>query len=272
MPSLPPRLLVPLLLAILAPARADEPAPGPADPWDQTAFGLFKDAHRAFAALPAADPEARFGEAVTLLNLQPKTDANLDRAETLLRALAARGPADDLSIAARYYLARIPHVHRARPDTARALAGYRELAALGSPHPLAQRAVVLAGLLELHEPRISVEERAARHRRVAAAADALADSAARRDLHLVLADVALRQNLGDETVLRHLLAADEAGIARAVTLRDSWLRTAEVARRSGRPEIAVRYYRRFLEQFQSDPRRLAVEERLAALLPPPASP
>ena len=267
----PPRLLVLLLLAGLAPARAGELASAPADPWDQTALGLFKDAHHAFAQRPADDREARFGAAVTLINLQPKTDANLDRAESLLHALVADDPPDDLSVAARYYLARIPHVHRTRPDTARALAAYREIIALGSPHPLAQRAVVLAGLLSLHEPRLGAEERAARHARVAADAASLDAPSARRDLHLILADVALRHDLGDETVLHHLLAADTAGIARAVTRRDTWLRTAEIARRSGRTEIAVLYYRRFLDQFQSDPRRLAVEERLAALLAPPAS-
>lgn len=266
MPLRPSRLLASILFAGLLPATATTPA----DPWEQISLGLFKDAHRAFAEAPAADREARFGEAVALLNLQPKTDANLDRASALFRTLIADNPTDDFAIGARYFLARIPHVHRATPDEALALVGYRELAALESPHPLAQRAVVLVAMLELLEPRISEEERFTRFERLAARGATLVDPSALRDFHLVMADMALRYKFDDRITLEHLLAADRAGIVRAVTQRETWLRTAEVARRSGRSDLAIESYRRFLDNFRSDPRRRAVQERLAELLSPSA--
>lgn len=269
MPSRPPRFLAFFLLTGLPLIAA--PAATPSDPWAQASLGLFKDAHRAFSEAPAADREARFGEAVALLNVQPKTDANLDHAAALFRALVADDPADDYAIGARYFLARIPHVHRATPDAALALAGYRELAALDSPHPLAQRAVVLVALLELFEPGISAEERVARFERLSARGAALVDSSARRDFHLVMAEAALRHKFDDRITLEHLLAADRAGIVRAVTQRDTWLRTAEIARRAGRPDVAIASYRRFLENFRSDPRRRAIQEHLAELLPSSAS-
>lgn len=256
----------PLVLAsalLAAPLfAADSASPSP---WDQTALGLFKDAHAAFAKQPASDREARFGEAVTLLSLQPKTDANLDRAASLFNAIAAADATDDLGLSARYYLARIPQVHRATPDTAAALALFRELAAIDSPHPLAQRAVVQVALLELYEPRLASAEIRARFAALATRGATLTEPSALRDFHMVMGDAALRFGLGDDLALDHLLAADRAGIARAITQRDTWLRIAELARRTGRTDVSKTYYTKFLDTFPRDSRRLAVKDRLAAL-------
>jgi hypothetical protein len=234
------------------------------DPWNLTAFGLLKEAHTAFAAQPASDREARFGEAVTLINLQPKTDPNLDRAAVLLSAIASANATDDLGLSARYYLARIPQSHRATPDTAAALVIFRELASLDSPHPLAQRAVVQVALLELFEPRVPAADVRARFDRLAVRGATLTDPSAVRDFNMVMADAALRFKYDDSLALDHLLAADRAGIARAATRRDTWLRIAELARRSGRHDVSKTYYTRFLENFPRDARRLLVQERLSA--------
>jgi len=259
-----PRLA--FLLATLAlPLFATEPATT-SSPWDQTALGLFKDAHVAFAQQPASsDREARFGEAVTLISLQPKTDANLDRAASLFGAIVTANATDDLGISSRYYLARIPQIHRATPDTVAALTGFRELAALESSHPLAQRAVVQVALIELFEPRLPASEIRARYDRLASRGAALTESSAIRDFNLVMGDAVLRFSLGDSLALDHLLAADRAGIARAITRRDTWLRIAELGRRTGRNDVAKTYYAKFLDAFPRDSRRLTVKERLAAL-------
>jgi hypothetical protein len=256
------RLLV--LLALALPLFAAEPVPTPS-PWDQTALGLFKDAHTAFAKQPSADRETRFGEAVTLLSLQPKTDANLDRAAALFNAIVAANATDDLGISSRYFLARIPQVHRATPDNTAALPLFRELAALDSTHPLAQRAVVQLALIELYEPNLPPAEIRARYDRLAARGATLTESSAVRDFNMVMGDAALRFSLGDDLALDHLLAADRAGIARAVTQRDTWLRIAELARRAGRKDVSKTYYTQFLDTFPRDSRRLTVKERLAAL-------
>lgn len=256
--------LVALLAALALPLFATEPAATPSA-WDQTALGLFKDAHLSFAAQPAADREARFGEAVTLLSLQPKTDTNLDRAASLFAALIAAKADDDLGISARYYLARIPQVHRATPDNAAALVLFRELDALNSPHPLAQRAVVQIALIELFEPRLPASEIRSRYDRLAARSATLTEPSALRDFHMVMGDAALRFSLGETLALDHLLAADRAGIARAITQRDTWLRIAELARRTGRTDVSKTYYSKFLDTFPRDSRRLTVKERLAAL-------
>lgn len=257
-------VIVPALLALLTAAHLSA---SDTNAWEQAALGLFKDAHAAFAQRADTDREARFGQAVTLLNLQPKTDANLDRAAALLESVAAADPADDLGINARYFAARVAHIHRATPDEASALARYRQLAALDSPHPLAQRALVQIALLELFQPNVAADDVRLRFDPLAARGATLTDASARRDFNLVLGDAALRFGLGDALALDHLLAADDAGIARVNTRQDAWLRIAELARRVGRTAVAVAYYRRFLADFPRDARRLMVKERLAALAP-----
>ncbi len=253
-----------LFLAVLLPA-AD---PGdPPSPWDQATLGLIREAYRNFARQAGPNREARFGEAVTLLNLQPKTGANLDRAASLFTDIIATEPADGLGVSARYYVARIAHVHRTSPDDATALRIYRELADLSSPHPLAQRALVQLALMEIFEPRLDPAEVRVRFERLTARGAALTESSAVRDFHLVMGDAALRFNLGEAIALDHLLAADRVGLARAATQRDTWVRIAELGRRTGRNDIAVTYYQRFLENFPRDSRRRMIIERLAALLP-----
>lgn len=261
----PLRLSLPVLTAVSLVPLPAAPSESASSPWEQTARGLLKEAHSAFASHPSPDREARFGEAVTLINLQPKTDGNLDRATALFSAIAATGADDHLGLSSRYFLARIPHVHRASQDLPAALAMYRELAALDSPHPLAQRALVQLALLELFEPRLPVERARERFDRLAARGAALTDPPSIRDFHLVMGDAALRLNLGDGIALGHLLAADRAGIARAITQRDSWVRIAGLASRCGRHDIAADYYNRFLQTFPRDTRRLMIRERLAAL-------
>ncbi len=257
--------LIPCLLLLLsAPLFASDPAPA-SSPWELTALGLLKEAHAAFAELPSEDREARFGEAVTLLNLQPKTDANLDRAAALFTAIAASNATDHLGISSRYFLARIPQVHRVNPDVSAALVIFRELSTLDSPHPLAQRAVVQLALIELFEPDIPPDEVRTRFERLATRGASLNEPSAIRDFNLVMGDVALRFKFGEDIALDHLLAGERAGIARAGTRRDTWIRIAELARRTGRTDIATSYYNLFLKNFPRDARRLMVKERLTAL-------
>lgn len=265
-----PRRLLPALVALAAPlfasvSSAPEETPAARSPWDLVALGLLDEARTAFDALPAGDRAARFGRAVTLLNIQPKTDANLDRAAGLFSSVADERGDDDLGVSSRYYLARIPQLHRVKPDDRAALALYRELAALRSPHPLAQRALVHIALIELFEPRLPADELRTRFADLASRGETLSDPSALRDFHLVMGDAALRFGLGDDTVLEHLLAADRAGLVRATSRRENWIRIAETARIAGRPGIAAAYYRRFLDDSPRDARRLAVKERLASL-------
>lgn len=237
-----------------------------ASAWDLVALGLVSEAHDVFEDHPPENRTARFGEAVTLINLQPKTRSNLDRAETLFSIVAARDGDDELGVSARYYLARIAQFHRPSPDLPEALRIYHQLAASESRAALAQRALVQIALIELFEPGVPKSEVAARFDRLALRGKALTEPSARRDFNLVMGDAALRFELGDTVALDHLLAADETGLARPITQRDTWVRIAELARRAARDEIAITYYRRFLDTFLRDSRNTMVNRRLNALV------
>ena len=264
--SMPRPVLSILCMSLLAGLTTQAKNAETPSAWDLVALGLVNEAHDAFEDHPPEDRTARFGEAVTLINLQPKTRSNLDRAEKLLALVAAHDGDDELGVGARYYLARIAQFHRPSPDLPEALRIYHQLAASESRAALAQRALVQIALIELFEPGVPREEVAARFDRLALRGKTLTEPSARRDFNLVMGDAALRFELGDTVALDHLLTADETGLARPITQRDTWVRIAELARRAGRDETAITYYRRFADTFVRDSRNTMVSQRLKTLV------
>jgi hypothetical protein len=258
------RLLLPLLVLATAPfARsAGEQAGSLRAAWAEVALNLFADAHRSFAALPG--DEARLGEAITGLQLQPKTAARVERSAAVLRRLAEGTNDPDLSAMARFYLARVEHFHRLQPDLAAAMEGYAELIRRHPGHPLADEALARMASIELYQP-AEPGERAALVDRYGALAADLPMGDARRDLHLLLADAVLRFGLGDAIALEHLLAAEATGIRSATVRAATLVSIGELAQRLGQLEVARIHYESFLELGQRDSRRRLVEERLAAL-------
>jgi hypothetical protein len=254
-----------LMLVAGAAATAD---PNPAErAWEEASLLLYTPAHRSFAALnrdhATAAPETRFGEAVTLLNVQPKTSANIERAAQLLTALRSEQPTEDLGLAAAYLLARIEQIHRLQPDRTRALALYDELAAAHPDHPYGQRALLKALLLRLYE----VTEPEEKHRRLRAA-DALAaqltEPHLRSEYHQLMATAGVRFGMPAEWRLPHLLAADELGIVRLADRRNNLLAIAEAARAVGQRELALTYYQRFIGEALRDEKRAYALRRYEA--------
>ena len=74
------------------------------------------------------------------------------------------------------------------------------------------------------------------------------------------------QSTGDkEGALRHLLAAEEAGIVRHDLAGSTLVRIALLARGLGHRDVAISHYQRFLADFQRDGRAYMVGEQLKAL-------
>jgi tetratricopeptide (TPR) repeat protein len=251
------------------PARAD-----PAEAWQDAALYLFNDAHRAFQEGLAAHPagpnarESSFGEAMTLLNVQPQTEDRVTQAAALLTRLKQANANDPVGIAAWYFLARIAQVHQARPDPERALATYDALAAAHPDALFGQLALLKSLVLRLYAPGPPAEAR----RRLADAESLAArfpDPAMLAEYHLVMFAAYARYRLDERAQLAHLLAADRAGITRPEQLNESLFSTAELARELGDRALAIVYYKRFLAEFPSDFRAYHVRERLAALGAPP---
>ncbi len=264
---IPLRLLVLALASPLlgAPAFAEQqPADPEVVPWLEIVSSHLAEAHATFT-----DPDSKlsprsraFGEAVTLLNLQPRTASRIARATELLDSVAA-GPADSLTVPALYLRARIDQVHLETPDIPSALRRYEELFAANPGHPLAQLGLSKAAMVRIYtdkndplgEPLTAAE----------AAAAQLTDSSARVAMHLMLANVCTR--LGDQPrrALDHLESAFAAGILNARTRATTLVRIGVLSEEFDRPDRAIFAYERFLEEFERDDRAHTIRERLAAL-------
>lgn len=263
MPSRPPIILSALMLATCPLARSATPPPTLLQAWQDTALNLTKEANQGFAAL--AGREADFGEAITLLQIQPKTDVNIRRSATLLEGVITENAADELGIAARYYLGRLEQVHRTPLNPQAAAGHYAVLIREFPTHPLTEQAIVKLALLELYTPNIDKDARRQTFEKFLRLGEGFKTHDAIRDLNLILANAALRLELGDELALHSYIAAHRAGIHLTAVRGNVIVSIGELARKTGRTELAREYYRLFLDQFQRDNRRLTIRERLDAL-------
>lgn len=239
--------------------------------WTSATQLLVNEAYVGFQRVRSGDDddarEADFGVALMLLNKQPKTEANIQQAADLFAQVGAGGD-DDLSVLAAYYGARIEQMHRFEPNSAAAIALYNSLIESHPGHPIAEVAISKRAVLEIYDDS-PLEAKRARLEQLATLAPTLQYPPARRDLHLLLADSYARLFQDNQNTLAELLAADAEGIERPKNRSDVWVRIGELARLTGQPELARRYYKKFLESFRRDNRTFTVRQRLEALPSPP---
>ena len=257
------------VLALLALGCHHAPAAELAAQWQKVGAYDSDGPHRVFVRTEGR--EARLGEAVTLLNLQPKTARNIDRAALLLDDVADADPGDELGISARYLRARIEEVHRPEAQPAEAARRYLELIRTGGTHPLAQQAAVRLSLLKLYP----LAEAATPSERVAAAEAlgvGLTDPTAIRDHALLVGQACLYYQRPLGQAQRHLERALAAGVLNPSIRADLLVTLGEVARELGDASRAERAYRAYLKENPRGDRTSAVKRRLAELPASPAAP
>lgn len=272
---MPPAIITPVLfrriLAIclgwlggLAPLSAAVPAD---EGWELLSGYLFRDAYEAFTREPAGPDRRRaLGEAVGLLNHPPVTPGKIARAEAQMRALITADGTDEAALYARYMLARVAHVHRAG-DTAEVEAAYRAVLAAAPEHALAQIAAGKLALVLLYQrPDLTVAERLA----AAAALEPVAAGGALPEVavayYRALAGAALYYDQLNEQMLGWLVRADEIGTVEIMGALSLRIQIAETARALGQRELALRYYRSFLDTaVPTDNRHRTARERMAEL-------
>ncbi len=251
------------ILAVLQTARPAEGTPAIEQAWEKASMLLTNEAYDDFLQIRKTGKsprEADFGVALMLLNKQPKSDGNLDKAAGIFEQISGSGD-DDLGMLAGYYRARIEQVHRRTQNPAKAVALFTKLIERHPEHPMAQFAVVKRAMIEIYDdsPMESKRELLAALEKTA---DEMTHPPAKRDLELILADSYVRLFQDDGRTLKHLLAADTIGITRAKPRADVWIRIAELARLLGEKDIAATYYGKFLKEFQRDSRHYTIQERL----------
>ena len=258
------------VLALLALGCHHAPAADLAAQWLKVGAYDSDGPHGVFARTEGR--EARLGEAVTLLNLQPKTARNIERAALLLDEVAGADSGDELGISARYLRARLEEVHRPEAQPAEAARRYQEIIRTGGAHPLAQQAAVRLSLLQLYP----LDETNTPSERVASAealGAGLGDPAAIRDHAMLVGQACLYYQLPLAQARRHLERALAAGILNPSIRADLLVTLGEIARELGDAPSAEQSYRAYLRENPQGDRTSAVKRRLAELpAPPVASP
>ncbi|MEY2880579.1 MAG: hypothetical protein RLZZ15_2959 [Verrucomicrobiota bacterium] len=266
--KLPPPLFVLLTLALAPLAR---PAPGSSSleaAWQLASLLRLGEAEAIFRShLADAGPtarEARYGLGLTLLNLSPKTDRRLAEARAHLEGAAAVAPADDLGLAARFYLARLFHRHLPRPDLPAALAIYESLAEEYPAHYFGQYAVVEASLIGLFrdfspvgvEPRVLTWQARGR---------AITDPALRRNFLRNLSLALLRGDGSDAAALGLTQEVDALRFTRTDQRVVTLLRIALLAEGLRDRPLQIAALERYLAEFPRHQQRRFYADQLDRL-------
>jgi len=258
----PPRLLLAAFSLFIFVASALAKNTSLQSAWEFAEVNLFNDSNKVFRELkgqPGVDERERaFGEAVTYLNVQPRTLQNIARSQELLKTLISGD--DRYAPLAGFYLARIDEDYLIPPDPERAKAAYLELLTRRTGNPLVESAAVRLALMA----ELSAADAEGRREALLATrslAQNLLTREGRRDFHLNLG-LALIKAGGLHEGLKELLAADAEGITRPMTERGAWVAIAETARVTAQNELAAKYYRKFLEKYGRDTRSYTLEQRL----------
>lgn len=248
-------------------AAAAERAPDEISAWRSASLQLFNPALDAFGDLARELPDApraiRLGRALTLLNSNPKTPGNVEKAAAMLEELQREDSRDEAGIVAAYSLARITQWHRMPNDPASALRQFEALAQEHPTHFLGQLSLVKALVIRLYEP-VDAVEKIRRLEGAEAIQTQLSDKRVRAEYHQCMAIAGTRFEMAPRWRLRHLVGAIESGVLRPKERKDFALASAETARICGERETALRYYGLFLELAQRDERRDYVSRRYEA--------
>lgn len=213
--------------------------------------------------------ELDYVQAMLLINRQPKTEDNIDKAAHLLKHITTVNSDDDYGISAAYFLGRLEQVHRSKPNPQKAESIFRELYERHPEHPLAQVAVVKLAILRLLENHLTPEIRRERFMEVEEMGGGLKYPPAVRDYHLLMSnayiefcDIPLHN---EENALRHLLVVDQIGIARNTIRASMLIRTALLSLKTGNRPQAIHYLERFAKEFKNEPRNYMVQLKLDEL-------
>lgn len=233
--------------------------------WEALERFEFERARKSLATdAGAGNRMAAVGEALAILNRQPKTEAGVAEAETRLKAIATGSSGDDAAWWARFLLGRIAQIHRAPADPRAAAEIYRAVLADSPHHDAGQQALIKLALLLIYEPAVEPGRE-----RGFAAAEALLPQAsspgAEVDLRLLLGRATMFFRGSQRVALTHFEAALRAGIANRQTRASTLYAAAELAFALGDRAQAREHYTAFFAENRRDQRANFVREQIVAL-------
>lgn len=247
---------------------AKETAPSLDAAWEDASMLLVQEAYGQFSTARKLGVgnlrEIDYALAVTLLNLQPRTTGNINRAAELLTRLNVENPDDEIGIASLYFRARLEQVHRNNPDIPQALELYGRLVREHPGHFYAQHAAAKIAIIKLFASPTQADKKRALSE-VELLIPLLRDPAARCNFALILGTACIRFNLGDDKALRYFVEADALGIPVQLVEGNVLIRIGNLALRKGQRALAITYFERFLKEFPRNIRSHTVREKLQEL-------
>ena len=239
-------------------------AAGPLDDaWEKADQFRFDEAYADFQRIrPTTDleeTECQYGQALCLLNIQPRRSESIERARKIFEAISKKDGLAALPSA--FFLARISEFYTSPPNVEQAVAEYRRLLELKSGDPLVESGAVELVLIAFSDDKISAD---AIEAGLEPLSDLLKSPEGSREFHYALGMRCIENGVFMPG-LHHLRAADAIGFDSWQTEAGAWLAIAETARIVGDPKVAREYYERYLVKYPQDSRHYTVEERLRSL-------
>ena len=237
--------------------------------WTLASRYRFNEARREFRQLERSDDErvsrrARYGHALALLNVIPKTVGNIEKAEELFRAFAEGPESDSITVRSIYHLGRIKELHQREPDWEAAAQFYWRMIREWPEDLFTQLAIVKLATIRIYEP-TSREEKLRRYGELESLEWLLTLPAARRDYHYVMGVASLSLEISKEQALRHLLACVDAGIKSPRIRINTYCRIGVTAKQLGKFDLARKYFLKFLEDAPRDLRSRMIRDHLEEL-------
>lgn len=237
--------------------------------WERATAYNYNEAHRIFSKAikthhQGDTREAAFGQALMLLNYQPKTVGNIKRAGEVFESLAGAAATDDIAVLSLYFIGRIYQVHQRETDFARAAEYFLEAIERAPRHRFGQLAVARLATVWLYEP-VSRNEKRSRFHRLRGIGDGLTYEPARRDFNYVMGVACLCFDLSKEYAIEHLREVEAAGLHQRRSIASIYSRIGETARQLGDIKTAEEYFAKFLAEFPREERTRLIRERLANL-------
>lgn len=251
-----------LLLLSAIPSLAQGPV-GASQGWQLLKEHRFVEAAEHFQRASSAGPDfAELGQALALLNAQPRTQKRIEQARRLLETIANRTDDREVAALSDYLLARIGHSYAGTGLPEAAADGYRTVSQRHADTVFGAYATVRLILLDLYQAATDWPQRlAAAEERL----QTLSQPEAKRNAHLAIGQACLFFRTDDAVALRHLLAAHALGLQGTIVRANTTLAIAALAERLDENATALHFWRQFLAENSRDDRRGLAAERVQAL-------
>lgn len=231
--------------------------------WELIGGHLASDAAAGLQKAPVAGSrEWQLADATSRLEQMPLTESRLAAAAGIFEKLAQGD--DEVAAAAGYMLGRYYQVHQLQPDPMRAAEQFTALAARQPSSSWAQMGLVKLAMLQLYV----LPQPGGPTARIATAEALLlrvTDPGLKRDLHLVIGRAMHFYLRPLPEVLAHLVAADGDQPGDELWRSELHVQIAELARRDGQLDLAQKYFERFIERNNVDPRAYDARNKLAEI-------